>query len=634
MKKNFSLNAKSIRARARTINLPRQVIDDVVSQFLKWHHANGPEWAVSRMKDIKAAVVYQYATGTAPKGLWIKYTRNGNKLGGTWGFLVEQMRVSRKRRKAVLQLLTISSSVIAREVTPKQREKFVSSATRVGKPVPSEYSNMLATVAQKYRVPKLGRPRDLVSSPKRRKSHEKRMLIEFYEFFFGDQAIQLVHDLPSGVWEEIIQPTLGPLLGTGGSSEYHDRLPFIGEIQYTQEHGHKCRFFASPHLWIQQCLDPLKKGLLNLLKQVPWDGTHDQAVADEAILSSLAAGQTVHCFDLSDATNVFPLELQSRVVRSVLSKADQVYMDLFEEIAKLPWKFEGQPLHFARGQALGLGPSFPMFALTHGLLLLALNKRQHDNKYFVIGDDVVILDDALAEAYEKALTDLDLPFSPLKTLRSSKIAEFAGFVFTPDGGKFQTVKWKGAKNENLLDMIRLNGLRFIETTKRDLQPFLNWYSRLPEPLGLGFNPEGRSLDERLAGVESLFWIDEKEPQGQYDLDVWKRVSDRIYTLPNHIAAHIQARWERDGKLRQLRLADQAAKVEASKVFSHPLAKELVSNGNTVGRLIRQVDTNGVVNLPLATPVKFVWKQTEKPSRFRSVKKALLPFYQQLQEKNV
>lgn len=632
MNKNRSLNAKSIRARARTINLPRPLVDEVVSNFLKWNHHNGPEWAVSRMKDIKAAVVYQYATGSAPSGLWVKYSKNRKRLGGIWGSLADLMISSRKKRKAVLQLLSISSSIVASQVTKKQRDKFVSSATGVGKPVPVQYHEMLEVVARELRAPALGKPRDLVASRRRRASHESRILTEFYDFFLGDEAIQVIGKLPQRTWEQVLQPVVGSLTGSAPDEDFHDLPPYIGEIQYTQEYGHKCRFFASPHLWLQQALEPLKKGLFQILREVPWDGTHDQGIADEAIRTNLAAGRTVHCFDLSDATNVFPLELQRTVVRSVLRKADLCYMDLFDVIAELPWKFEGKPLYFKRGQALGLGPSFAMFALTHGLLLKALNKGNHDDKFFVIGDDVVILDDSLAEAYEKALKDLDLPFSPLKTLRSNRIAEFAGFVFTPDEGKFQAVKWKGARDENLLDMIRLNGVHFINTLKREIQPFLHWLVRLPEPIGLGFNPEGLSYLERADGVADLLWLPEKEPQGQYDLQVIERVVNRLSTLPDHIHAHIHARWLRNGQLQLLQQAEQAAVKEASKVFSNPRAKEITQFGNSVGRLIRLMDTNGDVNLPLAVPEKFdLFRKDVKLGRLKLKRKELLPYYELWQQ---
>lgn len=52
---------------------------------------------------------------------------------------------------------------------------------------------------------------------------------------------------------------------------------------------------------------------------------------------------------------------------------------------------------------------------------------------FVVGDDVVILDDRLARAYEQKLVDLEVPISKgKKGIISDTLAEFVGEVITRD----------------------------------------------------------------------------------------------------------------------------------------------------------------------------------------------------------
>jgi len=45
--------------------------------------------------------------------------------------------------------------------------------------------------------------------------------------------------------------------------------------------------------------------------------------------------------------------------------------------------------------------------------------------YKILGDDIVIRDDRLAEEYRKALSDLDVPISWSKTMQSKTTFEFA-----------------------------------------------------------------------------------------------------------------------------------------------------------------------------------------------------------------
>jgi hypothetical protein len=46
-------------------------------------------------------------------------------------------------------------------------------------------------------------------------------------------------------------------------------------------------------------------------------------------------------------------------------------------------------------------------------------------KYVILGDDIVIADDRLAERYTKVLHELDVPISEVKTHKSKDLCEFA-----------------------------------------------------------------------------------------------------------------------------------------------------------------------------------------------------------------
>lgn len=76
---------------------------------------------------------------------------------------------------------------------------------------------------------------------------------------------------------------------------------------------------------------------------------------------------------------------------------------------------------------MGAYSSWPVFALTHGLVLRALvQKSDHfTGQFCILGDDVVIGCDRLALDYKAFLYSYDIPYSPTKTMDSRSTFEFA-----------------------------------------------------------------------------------------------------------------------------------------------------------------------------------------------------------------
>jgi hypothetical protein len=90
----------------------------------------------------------------------------------------------------------------------------------------------------------------------------------------------------------------------------------VGKISLASEPAGKTRLFAICNFWIQTVLKPLHDQLMLVLKLFRSDGTFDQ-VAQFNRLRKLSYGKTVYCFDLSKATDRFPIQLQE-VLLSVL----------------------------------------------------------------------------------------------------------------------------------------------------------------------------------------------------------------------------------------------------------------------------------------------------------------------------
>jgi len=151
-----------------------------------------------------------------------------------------------------------------------------------------------------------------------------------------------------------------------------------------------------------------------------------------------------------------------------------------------------------------LFPSFAAFSITHGALLFYLNGFRHDNRFFVLGDDVVILDDSLAVRYKEVLADLGCPMSLNKTLDSSHVGEFAGKIIFPDVILPQ-LKWKDASDDSFVDFARHFGPRALRLLRPRQRKALKAICDIPEFLGgLGWNPSGVPLEERVAKYYRLF----------------------------------------------------------------------------------------------------------------------------------
>jgi hypothetical protein len=278
----------------------------------------------------------------------------------------------------------------------------------------------------------------------------------------------------------------------------------VGKVNYTFEPGLKLRFYADPNVILQRALEPLKDGLFRIVKRVPWDCTHNQRKADSAVIAGMRRGELVHTIDMSKATDNFPWEYQKHVLRMVTNSRDENTRELVCLMISLVERgmfqlSSGRSIRRCRwnkGQPLGLGPSFPLFTLTHGLVLYALNEGNWSGDFYVLGDDVIILNDGLAARYKKWLHDVGVPISQAKSFSSSRIGQFAGKTFTPQGA-FWTPKWQEVTQDNVLDCCAwwFPGLsRYFSKDRKTIDRVLS----LPQPYGNGWNPEGLSLDERLS----------------------------------------------------------------------------------------------------------------------------------------
>jgi hypothetical protein len=301
------------------------------------------------------------------------------------------------------------------------------------------------------------------------------------------------------------------------------RSPGGGSIGYIQESGYKLRAVANPYRVHQVILEPLKNYAGNYLRSCPTDCTFDQESGQVWAQQKLREGKTLHAVDLSDATNNVPLlpQLFTLVTALRLDLGNRTTSDLlhyFAEVSRLDWKdpHSGDSIRWNRGQPMGLGPSFFVFAIWHNATLRIANRQSGskipwEDAFRIVGDDVVIACDDTHKKYRQILDKWAIPISESKSLSSKECTEFVGKVITK-GSSYAIPKFQSLSDRNFLDVLKQFGPQSISWCKPRQKAVAKILAQVPEEFGgLGWNPKGLSLETRVNLAFKLGLLEE-EPE--------------------------------------------------------------------------------------------------------------------------
>jgi len=225
--------------------------------------------------------------------------------------------------------------------------------------------------------------------------------------------------------------------------------PRLGKLSVVRDQAGKARIVAITNWWIQIALKPLHDSLFLILKNIEMDGTYDQTKPLKALLNRLPLNQTLYSFDLSAATDRLPIALQEQVL-GIIYPGSRFWRAALD----FAWvsKYSETPVKYAVGQPMGAYSSWGMLALTHHVLvqyaaILAGYSRLFKD-YCVLGDDVVIANDAVAREYQKLMSILGMEINLSKSLVSKRLCEFAKtWMYNPDGSSdFIELTPLGSKN--------------------------------------------------------------------------------------------------------------------------------------------------------------------------------------------
>ena len=415
----------------------------IIDQINIWLMLSGTEWTVSRLKAIWAASL-QLRAGNHEVVRCIYRENSISYFHGTLiprgpmgvlvrGFLNSQRPSSLRKYSAGLRVYT---SLTLRHLSAKQYEKARKAITGIPtsdqRPLLASYLNGAAkqlyrSVSSNVKIPDLSR-------------------LKAFSSTFSDFSSSTVTDLPYGkAVTSLINTCYIPesLREVNPNEDFRQLLEEAGaecstpgRISFIQERGAKARVVAVPNAWIQWLFEPLHHYLDRVIKTLPRSAVHDQNKGAYFIRNHmLTERSTMWCFDLSSATDRFPLYLQNQVLEGLHL---HTYAEALSELTNgwLVTDSSGSTTDawdYAAGQPMGLYGSFPLFHLTHYLLLEKLSiecgfLRSATMPFFVLGDDVIITDGSVASLYAMELESLGVEVSPSKTIQSSDVAEFAGFV--------------------------------------------------------------------------------------------------------------------------------------------------------------------------------------------------------------
>jgi hypothetical protein len=502
--------------RLSVIGVPTYSILPFVELLNRWSTCSGEEWTVKRCKSLKLALI-QLRSGST---LTVPLARNRKgQIKGVVGSLMRWALKSDKNFSKVLNSFMVYSHWTSVILTDTQRKKFLIAinAEPVAIPVTFKrvFEHTLKAVVRGRTI--RGKPQSLVfyrGSPSKRAPtvnqgsvpQSQKLLSELYSLD-NDATWEHVRSL----WDDIYCHVLRGFDVNGFCDSVHiddnEQTPMVGgEVHFLQEPGYKLRSIASPFRLFQVASQPLKDDLSYLVRTLDWDCTYDQGKAFPYIQKHLAAKRQVYSVDLTSATDMFPYELQEIVLSTIYGK-DNPYVKLFRDVSRSTWHSELGELVWRKGQPLGFNPSFFTFTLTHGLVLLTLLGKKYDYEFFVLGDDVIILNKELFEKYTSFLNEMGCPYSPEKTLVSSELAEFAGKVITKET-VYPQLKWRRVSDNNFLDLARLIGPRIRLLLTKKQNEVLDVFSHIPNfihPLGLNWSYPGSNLENMIkAGLELSF----------------------------------------------------------------------------------------------------------------------------------
>lgn len=212
----------------------------------------------------------------------------------------------------------------------------------------------------------------------------------------------------------------------------------------TREEPGKIRLFAMVDIFTQWVMSPLHHALFTILRKIPQDGTFDQVKPVKELISRCETKGVVqvYSYDLSAATDRLPVVLQEWLLAAFSGRAfaESWRAVLCDREYRLPQAFSKtfgrkyETVKYAVGQPMGALSSWAMLALTHHAIVQFAAFRRGWRSWFtdyaVLGDDIVIANNAVAAEYVSIMKEIGVDIGFHKSVMSNNLSlEFAKRFF-------------------------------------------------------------------------------------------------------------------------------------------------------------------------------------------------------------
>lgn len=216
----------------------------------------------------------------------------------------------------------------------------------------------------------------------------------------------------------------------------------LSQFSIKEEAAGKVRVFALIDSITQSCLRPLHDYLFDVLRLIPNDGTFDQEESVNRGVTKAKLHACAYSFDLSSATDRLPRQLTGAILENLLGLEglSKVWQDLMvDRVFNFPTSSgkkyphllidQNNEYRYAVGQPMGGLSSWAGLAITHHWILqycsLQLgNVTKWEDRYEVLGDDIVIFDHSLALKYLEVMALLGVEINLSKSVRSPALQVF------------------------------------------------------------------------------------------------------------------------------------------------------------------------------------------------------------------
>lgn len=216
----------------------------------------------------------------------------------------------------------------------------------------------------------------------------------------------------------------------------------IGRISHFEEGGGKVRVIGVIDAWSQMALHRTHDYLYDILKRIPQDGTFNQTKPLHKLMDVVRLNDaTVYSFDLSAATDRLPLKTQL----NALSSLGCPWASLVGKVlADRKWWSDIGYIRYSVGQPMGAYSSWALLAVTHHMIVqeaaYAVGYRRWFTNYALLGDDIIIAEKSVADAYCSIMSTLGVEINMGKSvIGNNGFCEFAKRWVHPHLGEFSPI---------------------------------------------------------------------------------------------------------------------------------------------------------------------------------------------------